>query len=221
MIKLRGVNKHYQIRENKVPILNDINLDIEVGEFTAIMGPSGSGKSTLMNILGLLDKFSSGQYFFMKANVSHFDAKQLAKLRNTAIGFIFQSFMLLPRMTLIENICLPLLYQNMPTKMMFEKSKSMLDRVGLANFASRKPPELSGGQQQRVAIARALVTEPKMILADEPTGALDSNTGQEIFELLIELNKTQETTIIIVTHDQELALQCQRIVKIQDGQIIL
>jgi putative ABC transport system ATP-binding protein len=220
MIKLNGVNKAYFIRENPIPVLKDIHLTIEAGEFVSIMGPSGSGKSTLMNLIGLLDRPSSGNYYFENEDVSQFDSERLAKLRNTTVGFIFQSFMLLPRMNLIENVSLPLLYQEVSKEHRISASCAMLEKVGLKDYADRKPTELSGGQQQRVAIARALVTQPKIILADEPTGALDSQTGQEIFELLKELNKTLRTTIIVVTHDRKIADQCERIIRLQDGAIV-
>jgi|688.fasta_scaffold845875_1 putative ABC transport system ATP-binding protein len=220
MIVLTNVYKHYCVGSEQIPILSDINLKIEFEEFSAIMGPSGSGKSTLMNILGLLDKPSRGQYLFMGQALGELSDQNKAKLRNQTIGFVFQSFMLLPRLNLIENISLPLVYQNFTTKQMVYESRKMLERVGLLNFAERKPSELSGGQQQRVAIARALVTRPKIIFADEPTGALDSQTGQEVLALLKDLNKTQQTTIIIVTHDLEIAKQCARIITLQDGKLV-
>lgn len=220
MIKMSNLNKAYSAGKSVVPILSNIDLQILAGEFVSIMGPSGSGKTTLMNILGLLDRPSSGSYFFENEDVLSFDAEKLARFRNFKIGFVFQSFMLMPKMNLIENVSLPLIYQNITTHLMAERSKELLNRVGLWNLEKRKPPELSGGQQQRVAIARALITKPKLILADEPTGALDTQTGQEIFSLLKELNEIDKTTIIIVTHDPKIANQCQRIIKIQDGNII-
>lgn len=219
MIELKDVNKQYTTANSPVSILKNIDLTICSGEFMAIMGPSGSGKTTLMNILGLLDRPSSGQYLFEQQNVSNFDSDKLARLRSVMVGFIFQSFMLLPRLNVIENISLPLVYQNINPKVMIEKSKEMLKKVNLENFGERKPSELSGGQQQRVAIARALVANPKIILADEPTGALDSHTGQEIFNLLYRLNQSENTTIVIVTHDATIAKQCQRVIHIQDGKI--
>lgn len=220
MIKLSGVHKHYTLKEQQIPILNNINLDIAAGEFVAIMGPSGSGKSTLMNLIGLLDRPSAGKYYFEQTDVSNLASEQLARLRNASVGFIFQSFMLLPKMNLIENVSLPLLYQGVNNEEMISRSCAMLARVGLGSLTTRKATELSGGQQQRVAIARALVANPKVILADEPTGALDSTTGQEIFNLLKELNESEKTTIIVVTHDQHIADQCQRTIRIQDGEII-
>ncbi|MBA2655345.1 MAG: ABC transporter ATP-binding protein [Gammaproteobacteria bacterium] len=219
MIELKAVNKQFRVADTEVPILTNIDLEISRGEFIAITGPSGSGKTTLMNILGLLDRPSSGQYLFEQQNVGEFDSDKLATLRSTAVGFIFQSFMLLPRLNVIENISLPLIYQNTPTQVMINKSIEMLVKVGMKDFGERKPAELSGGQQQRVAIARALVSNPKIILADEPTGALDSQTGQEIFYLLQELNHSEKTTIVIVTHDIDIAKQCRKVIKIQDGKI--
>lgn len=220
MINLNDIHKHYHLKEEPVPILKGITLSICAGEFISIMGPSGSGKSTLMNIIGLLDRPSSGNYLFDNDDVALLSSEALAKLRNATVGFIFQSFMLLPRMNLIENVSLPLLYQNVSHKDLVERSQAMLEKVGLGNFSERKPTELSGGQQQRVAIARALVTNPKVILADEPTGALDSTTGQEIINLLLKLNQTENTTIIVVTHDEQIAKQCQRTLRIQDGRLL-
>jgi putative ABC transport system ATP-binding protein len=219
MIKLQHINKSYEVAKNSISILKNINFQIFSGEFIAIMGPSGSGKSTLMNILGLLDHASTGKYYFEKKDVTTLNHEELAKLRNRTVGFIFQSFMLMPRMDAIENISLPLIYQNTPARLMKQKSERMLAKVGLQGFERRKPTELSGGQQQRVAIARALVTSPKIILADEPTGSLDSETGQEIFRLLNELNQTEQTTIVIVTHDKTIASQCRRVITLRNGEI--
>lgn len=220
MINLANITKNYHLEAQIVPILKNITITISSGEFVSIMGPSGSGKSTLMNIIGLLDRPSSGQYFFDHQDVATLTYEQLARLRNTAVGFVFQSFLLLPRMNLIENVGLPLLYQNLPNSEVLNRSERMLEKVGLASYAKRKPMELSGGQQQRVAIARALVTGPSLILADEPTGALDSTTGQEIFNLLKMLNEEDQTTIIVVTHDLTIAKQCQRIIRLSDGAIV-
>lgn len=220
MIRLQNVHKSYGTLEKKVPVLTDINLKIERGEFISIMGPSGSGKSTLMNLLGLLDRPSSGHYFFEHQEISEFQNEQLAKLRNESVGFIFQDFLLLPKMNLIDNVALPLLYQQVSQPERVARSKAMLASVGLKELVNRKPSELSGGQQQRAAVARALITKPKIILADEPTGALDSITGQEIFNLLKGLNKQEKTTIIVVTHDQNIASQCQKIIRLEDGKIL-
>ncbi len=219
MIELQQINKSYKMANNAIPILQNINLKISYGEFMAIMGPSGSGKSTLMNILGLLDRATTGQYFFENQEVNTLNHEALAKRRNQSIGFIFQSFMLMPRMNAIENISLPLIYQNTPRSIIQIKTKEVLAKVGLTGFENRKPSELSGGQQQRVAIARALVTSPKIIFADEPTGSLDSSTGQEIFELLSALNQNEKATIVIITHDQAIAHQCQRVINIRNGSI--
>lgn len=216
MINLQNVHKTY----GNSPILTDINLEIKSGEFISIMGPSGSGKTTLMNLIGLLDRPSSGNYLFEQQEISQLRNEQLAKLRNVSVGFIFQAFMLLPKMNLLDNVALPLLYQQIAQTEMIARSKAILARVGLAELVNRKPSELSGGQQQRVAIARALITRPKIILADEPTGALDSMTGQEILKLLKELNEQENTTIVVVTHDQQIANQCQKIIRIQDGRIL-
>ncbi len=219
MIRLERIAKQYHLEAQTLPILKDIDLLIEKGEFVSIMGPSGSGKSTLMNLIGLLDRPTSGSYFFDDDDVAQLSNEQLATLRNEKVGFVFQSFMLLPRMNLIENVSLPLLYQQVANKDLVTRSQEMLEKVGLGTYSKRKPTELSGGQQQRVAIARALVTQPKIILADEPTGALDSVTGQEIFNLLKQLNVDYSTTIIVVTHDQNIADQCQRIIRLHDGMI--
>jgi putative ABC transport system ATP-binding protein len=220
MIELKAISKYYKIAEASIPVLKNIDLNITPNEFAAIVGPSGSGKSTLMNILGLLDKPTSGHYFFEGQDLTDLRDNDFAKFRSLYIGFIFQSFMLLPNINLLENIALPLYYQNLPEKLCEQKSHTILAKVGLASFANRKPSELSGGQQQRVAIARALVTEPKIILADEPTGSLDSRTGQEIFNLLARLNEEEKTTIIIVTHDALIAKQCKRIIRIHDGRLV-
>ena len=220
MIELQQINKSYKMANNAIPILQNINLKISYGEFMAIMGPSGSGKSTLMNILGLLDRATTGQYFFENQEVNTLNHEALAKRRNQSIGFIFQSFMLMPRMNAIENISLPLIYQNTPRSIIQFKTKEVLAKVGLKGFENRKPSELSGGQQQRIAIARALVTSPKIIFADEPTGSLDSSTGQEIFELLRALNQNEKATIVIITHDQAIAHQCLRVINIRNGSIV-
>lgn len=219
MIRLENVYKQYTLNNVVFTILNNVSLEIKTQEFVAIMGPSGSGKSSLMNIIGLLDRPCQGNHFFDGTPISSITANELAVIRNRKVGFVFQSFMLLPKMTLLENVALPLLYQKLPTAKITQKSKTMLAMVGLEKFYNRKPTELSGGQQQRAAIARALVTQPRIILADEPTGALDSQTGQDIFNLLGTLNQ-QGTTIVLVTHDEKIAKQCQRIIYIQDGRLI-
>ena len=201
----------------KVSALDGVDFRIEKGEFVAIMGPSGSGKSTLMNLLGCLDLPSSGIYRLENLDIQHLKSNQLAEVRNRRIGFVFQSFNLLPRATALENTELPLLYGRVPksTEIAFQA----LERVGLAHRAKHKPTELSGGECQRVAIARALVNGPAIILADEPTGNLDSTTGKEILNLFLELNQ-EGVTLILVTHEQEIAQQAKRIIQMRDGKII-
>ena len=201
----------------KVSALDGVDFRIEKGEFVAIMGPSGSGKSTLMNLLGCLDLPSSGIYRLENLDIQHLKSNQLAEVRNRRIGFVFQSFNLLPRATALENTELPLLYGRVPksTEIAFQA----LERVGLAHRAKHKPTELSGGERQRVAIARALVNSPAIILADEPTGNLDSTTGKEILNLFLELNQ-EGVTLILVTHEQKIAEQAKRIMQMRDGKII-
>ena len=203
--------------EQKVSALDGVDFSIEKGEFVAIMGPSGSGKSTLMNLLGCLDLPSSGIYRLENLDIQDLKPDQLAEVRNRRIGFVFQSFNLLPRATALENTELPLLYGRVPksTEIAFQA----LERVGLAHRAKHKPPELSGGECQRVAIARALVNNPAIILADEPTGNLDSTTGKEILNLFLELNQ-EGVTLILVTHEQKIAEQAKRIMQMRDGKII-
>ena len=203
--------------EQKVSALDGVDFSIEKGEFVAIMGPSGSGKSTLMNLLGCLDLPSSGIYRLEKLDIQDLKPDQLAEVRNRRIGFVFQSFNLLPRATALENTELPLLYGRVPksTEIAFQA----LERVGLAHRAKHKPTELSGGERQRVAIARALVNSPAIILADEPTGNLDSTTGKEILNLFLELNQ-EGVTLILVTHEQKIAEQAKRIMQMRDGKII-
>ena len=217
MIKVEKLAKTYQMGEQKVSALDGVDFRIEKGEFVAIMGPSGSGKSTLMNLLGCLDLPSSGIYRLENLDIQHLKSNQLAEVRNRRIGFVFQSFNLLPRATALENTELPLLYGRVPksTEIAFQA----LERVGLAHRAKHKPTELSGGERQRVAIARALVNSPAIILADEPTGNLDSTTGKEILNLFLELNQ-EGVTLILVTHEQEIAQQAKRIMQMRDGKII-
>ena len=220
MIKLQQVTKSYRLEEQLQTVLTDINIHIAAGELIAIIGASGSGKSTLMNILGLLDKPTIGQYLLKGQEVSGLHDDERARIRNHAIGFVFQSFFLLPRLNALKNVGLPLLYRNMPPSEIEQRAAAMLAKVGMADKLHHLPTQLSGGQQQRVAIARALVVEPDLILADEPTGALDSKIGQSIMELFIELNRTEKTTVVIVTHDIKVAKQCQRIIEIADGRIV-
>ena len=217
MIEVERLSKIYQMGEQKVSALDGVDFRIEKGEFVAIMGPSGSGKSTLMNLLGCLDLPSSGIYRLENLDIQDLKPDQLAEVRNRRIGFVFQSFNLLPRATALENTELPLLYGRVPksTEIAFQA----LERVGLAHRAKHKPTELSGGERQRVAIARALVNSPAIILADEPTGNLDSTTGKEILNLFLELNQ-EGVTLILVTHEQEIAQQAKRIMQMRDGKII-
>ena len=217
MIEVTKLTKTYQMGRQQVPALAGVDFRIEKGEFVAIMGPSGSGKSTLMNLLGCLDHPSSGVYRLENLNIQDMNANQLADVRNQRIGFVFQSFNLLPRASALENIELPLLYGRVPKPK--EIALKALERVGLAHRAKHNPTELSGGERQRVAIARALVNRPAIILADEPTGNLDSATGKEIMDLFQELNQ-EEVTLILVTHEQEVAQKTKRIIQMKDGKII-
>ncbi|WP_310937604.1 ABC transporter ATP-binding protein [Clostridium sp. SHJSY1] len=218
VISIKNVNKIYHMGNNEFKALEDINLIIEKGEYVAILGPSGAGKSTLMNIIGCLDVPTSGEYILDGINTKCSDSK-LAKIRNEKIGFIFQSYNLLPKLNVLENVELPLLYQGISSKIVREKSIAALKRVGLETHLKHKPTELSGGQKQRVAIARALVTKPQIILADEPTGALDSKTGKEVLQMLTDLNE-EGNTIIMITHDKEIAANAKRMISVRDGKII-
>jgi putative ABC transport system ATP-binding protein len=205
--------------DTEIRALDRVSVDIAKGEFVAVMGPSGSGKSTFMNVLGCLDRPTSGEYFLEGRNISALAADELAAVRNRSIGFVFQQFNLLARTPAIENVELPLVYAGIDKKQRAEKSKAMLERVGLAERAHHHPAQLSGGQQQRVAIARALVTEPLLILADEPTGALDSRTSLEIMSLLQELNR-QGMTVVLVTHEPDIARFARRILGFLDGRVV-
>jgi putative ABC transport system ATP-binding protein len=216
LICVSELSKYYL--EN-MPVLKDVSFNIESGEFVAIMGHSGSGKSTLMNILGCLDTATGGHYYFAGRDTAALNPDQLALLRNCLIGFVFQGFNLLPRSSILDNISLPLLYAGKSKTVRREKALNMLDRVGLAQFGDRRPNQLSGGQQQRVAIARALVTDPKLILADEPTGNLDTQTGNEIMKIFQNLNEEQNITIILVTHEPDIAAHAKRLIRVVDGRI--
>jgi putative ABC transport system ATP-binding protein len=218
-IWMEGITKTYRLGEVTIPVLNDINLSIEEGEFVAIMGASGSGKSTLMNIIGCLDRPTSGQYVFEGKDLTSFSDNELAYVRNQRIGFVFQQFNLLPRATALNNVMVPLIYANVPKARRRERATEALVRVGLGDRLHSRPNQLSGGQQQRVAIARALVNHPALVLADEPTGALDTKTSQDVMNLLVELNE-QGITIVIVTHEADIAAQTERIIQLQDGHII-
>ncbi len=218
IINIEHVAKIYQVGSEEVRALADVSLKIDENEYVAIMGPSGSGKSTLMNILGCLDTPTRGLYEFTGVSVSNMSDNELAEIRNKKIGFVFQTFNLLPRSDALHNVELPLIYAGMPTAKRKERAREALEKVGLADRVDHKPNELSGGQRQRVAIARALVTDPAIILADEPTGNLDTKTGEDIMTLFAELNK-QGNTIILVTHEEYIAKHAERIIRIRDGLI--
>ncbi|MBS9383328.1 MAG: ABC transporter ATP-binding protein [Dolichospermum sp. BR01] len=219
MIWMQAIAKVYRLGEVTVPVLKGIDLAIEEGEYVAIMGPSGSGKSTLMNLIGCLDRPTGGSYVLEGKNLTTLDNDQLAHIRNQRIGFVFQQFNLLPRSTALENVILPMIYANIPKQKRRQQAIQALTRVGLGEHLFHRPSQLSGGQQQRVAIARALVNRPALVLADEPTGALDTETSQEVMDLLTELNQ-QRITIIIVTHSPEIAAQTKRVIQVQDGLIM-
>ena len=216
LIKLTNINKSYRNGDQELRVLKDIDLEVEEGEFLAIMGPSGSGKSTLMNIIGLLDRSSSGNYWLEGEEASQLSEKKLASVRNDQIGFVFQQFFLLSKLNALQNVELPLIYAGVPSAKRKKLAKQYLEKVELAERMTHLPSELSGGQKQRVAIARALVNTPAIILADEPTGALDTKTGQQIMELLIELNN-EGKTIIMVTHEPEIAAYAKRTIVLRDG----
>ena len=219
MIQVKDILKTYTTGSETLVALDTISLEIMSGEFTAIMGPSGSGKSTLMNILGLLDRFDSGTYILNGQNVSDLTDNESAKVRNKEIGFVFQSFNLMPRMSVLENVALPLVYAGVKPKERKERALAALERVGLSNRVKHKPNEISGGQKQRVAIARAIVNEPSVLMADEPTGNLDSKTTVDIMRIFQELN-AEGTTIVMVTHEPEVALYTKRIVTFRDGALV-
>ncbi|EMR05572.1 Macrolide export ATP-binding/permease protein MacB [Bhargavaea cecembensis DSE10] len=219
MIRLSQITKTYGSGSVSVPVLRGLDLEIRDGEFVAIMGPSGSGKSTLMNIIGFLDKQTGGTYSLNGEDVKQANEKQLAGLRNKHIGFVFQQFFLLPRLNAQKNVETPLLYAGVSKKERSERALGLLEKVGLKDRTGHLPSELSGGQKQRVAIARALVNHPTVILADEPTGALDSRTGAQIMDLLTELNR-EGKTVIIVTHEEEIAAWTDRIIVLRDGLIV-
>ena len=218
LIEIKDLKKSYSLGESEIPVIHGINLSIEKNEYVAIMGPSGSGKSTLMNILGCLDTASSGNYYLNNIDVSTLDDDALSLTRNREIGFIFQNFNLLPRLNAVQNVELPLVYAGVPGNERRERALKALERVSLSDRLHHKPSELSGGQRQRVAIARALVTNPGILLADEPTGALDSKTGVEIMRLFEELHK-EGNTIILITHEQEIANYAHRNIYLKDGMI--
>jgi len=219
IIEVKDVYKTYDTGALKFTALKGINLSIGKGEFTSIMGPSGSGKSTFMNILGCLDKMDSGMYILNNKNISDLEDNELARIRNTEIGFVFQAFNLLPRMTILENVELPMVYAGISKKERREKALDALERVGLSDRITHKPTEISGGQKQRVAIARAIVNNPSVIMADEPTGNLDSKSTFEILKIFQDLNN-EGSTIIMVTHEPDVAKYTKRIVRFRDGEIV-
>jgi putative ABC transport system ATP-binding protein len=217
MIRLQNIVKRYVIGKRELQVLNRLNLHIGKGEMVAIMGPSGSGKTTLLNVIGCLDKPSSGDYFFEEREVGHLSVGELAKLRAHKIGFVFQSYNLLPRLSALANVELGLRYAGVYDRKI---ALAALERIGLADRAHHRPTELSGGEQQRVAIARALVKNPPLIIADEPTGNLDSRTGEEIISILTDLHKESNLTLVMVTHELDIARHCQRIIRIRDGEVV-
>jgi putative ABC transport system ATP-binding protein len=219
VIRAVGLGKSYATAAGLFPALKGVDLEIRAGEYIAIMGPSGSGKSTFMNLLGCLDTPTVGDYLLAGENVARMDKDALALLRNRTLGFVFQGFNLLPRMSLQDNVALPLVYAGVDKATRQARARTMLDKVGLGQYAESRPNRISGGQQQRVAIARALVNEPRLILADEPTGNLDSHTSEEIMRLFGELNG-EGITIVLVTHEPDIAAHCKRQVRFLDGQIV-
>lgn len=219
MIKLEHIYKYYDTGGTRLNVLNDINFSIDAGEFVAIMGPSGSGKSTLINLLGFIDRTFEGHYYFKGREIGNFKDEELSEIRNQSVGFVFQNFSLIENLTVAENVELPLLYNGAKHNETQKKVKKALARVGLADKLNQLPKQLSGGQQQRIAIARALINQPSFIIADEPTGALDTHTTDEIMQLFKQLND-EGVTIILVTHDPETVVYCDRLLKIRDGQMV-
>lgn len=220
MIELHDIRKSFKMGPLQVEVLKGVSLTIQAGEMMSIMGQSGSGKSTLMNIIGMLDLPSAGSYVFDGIDVLKANANDLARIRNNKIGFVFQSFFLLPRLTALANVALPLMYRGTPAAECRARATAILERVGMGDRAHHRPNELSGGQCQRVAIARALVGSPALLLGDEPTGALDSKVGQEIMDLFIEMNRELGVTVALVTHDPKVAGQCRRRVVVKDGLLV-
>ncbi|WAL62429.1 ABC transporter ATP-binding protein [Thermocoleostomius sinensis] len=219
IIRLEHISKVYGAGNTEVHALNDVNLTVEAGEYCAIMGPSGSGKSTAMNVIGCLDRPTSGSYYLDGEDVAKLSDEELAHIRNRKLGFVFQQFHLLPQLSALENVMLPMVYAGVPTKERKDRAAEALTRVGLANRLNNRPTQLSGGQQQRVAIARAIVNRPVVLLADEPTGALDSQTTQEVLEIFGELNASG-ITVVMVTHEADVARKTHRIIWFRDGQVL-
>ena len=219
VVEMKNVAKYFGEGSSKVKALDGVDLTINEGEFVAIVGPSGSGKSTMMNLIGCLDRPTSGKVKIAGEDLSKLNDKKLTSLRNLAIGFVFQSFFLLPKTDALDNVATPLFYRGVSSKEARKKAMQMLSKLGLADRHSHQSTELSGGQQQRVAIARALVTEPSLILADEPTGALDSNTGKQVMDLFQELNK-EGKTIVLITHDLDIAAKAKRRITLKDGKVV-
>ena len=219
MLRLDKVNKYYRVGTHSLHVLRDVDFEVGDGEFVAIMGASGSGKSTLLNILGILDDYDSGEYWLGDTLIRSLSEKKAANYRNRFIGFVFQSFNLLPFKTALENVALPLYYQGVSRRKRNQIAEQYLERVGLRDWADHTPSEMSGGQKQRVAIARSLIGKPRLILADEPTGALDSETSRQIMDLMSEINKTG-ITVLIVTHDPEVAARTQRTIRLKDGKVV-
>jgi putative ABC transport system ATP-binding protein len=218
MIQLNNVHKSYAVGSNSLHVLKGIDLEIKQGEFVSIMGSSGSGKSTLLNILGILDNYDKGSYYLNGTLIKNMSEKQAARFRNELVGFVFQSFNLISFKNAMENVALPLYYQGVPRKKRNKIAMEYLDRMGLSDWATHMPNEMSGGQKQRVAIARSLISQPKIILADEPTGALDTTTSYEVMEILKEINENG-ITVIIVTHEHDIAAMTQKIIRLKDGHI--
>ncbi len=219
LIKLEDVHKIYKLDSVEVPAINGISLNINKGDFVALIGPSGSGKSTAMNMVGCLDTATKGDIFLGNHNIAHLDESDLAQIRGKRIGFIFQTFNLIPSLTALENVALPMTFQNVSRSVKLKKAQSLLEIVGLGHRISHLPGQLSGGERQRVAIARALVNDPEIILADEPTGNLDTKTGDEIMKLLKDLNKKGKT-IILVTHNPDLTKLANKIIRLKDGKLV-
>lgn len=219
VVEVRNLTKIYGMSEQRVAALNGVSMSLEPGEFVAVMGPSGSGKSTFMNIIGLLDRPTSGDYLFEGRDVRNLSADELADLRSRKLGFVFQSYNLLPRTTALENVELPLIYAGVPESKRHEAALAALRTVGVEELAPHLPNQLSGGQQQRIAIARALVNHPSLILADEPTGALDTKTSHDVMRLITQLNVEQHITIMVVTHERDIAAYARRMITFRDGKI--